>query len=375
MSLMMEARKVQKVGYSTLIVSLPKDWVEEVGLKQGDIVSFRRESDGGITIYPGLTREPESFRYIVDADRCDAPNLLTRIVTANYLTGHDTVQIVSKKELSKQHLEEVRAVSRRLTGLGIVEQSLRSVTLQSFVDPTKFPIYGLMRRLQIILSSMIETGVKAVFEGRANLAEEVLHMEEEADRIYWMIIRQLLLAVTDRRVAKEVGIEGPMHVVGNRIIAKSLEQMADLAAHVAQESLRLKGEAKKADQKLARGILGFGERARLLIEDSFNALMKSDLKKSNECIERVHESEQIERSLTADVMRSVKEVNVAVGLRAIIWDVGQMAKYSEAIAEVAVNRYMEEQSDFCIWEKVETHDPKTVTNPRSNKPLLKPPAQ
>ncbi len=35
MSLMMEARKVQKVGYSTLIVSLPKDWVEEVGLKQG----------------------------------------------------------------------------------------------------------------------------------------------------------------------------------------------------------------------------------------------------------------------------------------------------------------------------------------------------
>ena len=27
---MMEARKVQKVGYSTLIVSLPKDWVEEV---------------------------------------------------------------------------------------------------------------------------------------------------------------------------------------------------------------------------------------------------------------------------------------------------------------------------------------------------------
>src|SRR6266699_2019879 len=131
-------------------------------------------------------------------------------------------------------------------------------------------------------------------------------MEEEADRIYWMIIRQLLLAVTDRRVAKEVGIEGPMHVVGNRIIAKSLEQMADLAAHVAQESLRL----------------------------------KSDLKKSNECIERAHESEQLERSLTADVMRSVKEVNVAVGLRAIIWDIGQMAKYSEAIAEVAVNRFM-----------------------------------
>src|SRR5215831_8039453 len=371
MSLMMEARKVQKVGYSTLIVSLPKDWVEQVNLKQGDIVSFRREPDGGITVYPGLTHERENFRYVIDADLCDAPNLLTRIITANYLTGHDTIQIVSKKELSSRHLEEVRAVSRRLTGLGIVEQTLKSVTLQSFVDPTKFPIYGLMRRLQIILSSMLEQAVKSVVEGRMAMAEEVLHMEEEADRIYWMIIRQLLLAVTDRRVAKEVGIEGPMHVVGNRIIAKSLEQMADLAAHVAQEALRLKSEAKKADPKLVQSVIDYSEKAKRLIEDAFNALMKSDLKKSNECIERAHESEQLERNLTADVMRTIKEVNVAVGLRAIIWDIGQMAKYSEAIAEVAVNRFMEYQNDFCAWEKVETHETKSSEGSRPDKQVLK----
>ena len=351
LSMMMEARKVQKVGYSTLIVSLPKDWVEEVGLKQGDIVSFRREPDGGITVYPGLTKERERFRYVIDADLCDSPNLLTRIITANYLTGHDTVQIVSKKELSQKHLEEVRAVSRRLTGLGIVEQSLKSVTLQSFVDPTKFPIYGLMRRLQIILSSMLEQAVKAVVEGRAGLADEVLHMEEEADRIYWMIIRQLLLAVLDRRVAKEVGIEGAMHVVGNRVIAKSLEQMADLASHVALEALKLKGEAKNADGRLTKGLLELSDKVRSLIEDSFNALMKGDLKKSNEVIERVAACEALERSLTEVVMRSVKEVNVAVGLRSIIWDVGQMAQDAEAIAEVAINRKLESPSDFCQWEK------------------------
>src|SRR2546425_5501197 len=169
MSQMMEARKVQKVGYSTLIVSLPKDWVEQVNLKQGDIVTFRRESDGGITVYPGLTRERENLRYVINADLCDSPNLLTRIITANYLTGHDTVQIISKKELSQRHLEEVRAVSRRLTGLGIVERSLKSVTLQSFVDPTKFPIYGLMRRLVNIFRFMLGDGGKGGVAGRAAL--------------------------------------------------------------------------------------------------------------------------------------------------------------------------------------------------------------
>ncbi len=352
MSLMMEARKVQKVGYSTLIVSLPKDWVEEVSLKQGDIVTFRRESDGGITVYPGLTKERENHRYMIDADLCDGPNLLTRIITANYLTGHDTIQITSKKELSSRHLEEVRGVSRRLTGLGIVEQTLKSVTLQSFVDPTKFPIYGLMRRLQIILSSMLEQAVKSVVEGRMAMADEVLHMEEEADRIYWMIIRQLLLAVLDRRVAKEVGIEGPMHVVGNRVIAKSLEQMADSASHVALEAQKLKGDGKNVDPKITKGLLELSDKVRSLIEDSFNALMKGDVKKSNECIERVEACETLERSLTADLMKSVKDVNLAVGLRSIIWDVGQMARDSVSIAEVGINRKLETPSDFCQWEKV-----------------------
>jgi phosphate uptake regulator len=229
---------------------------------------------------------------------------------------------------------------------------LKSVTLQSFVDPTKFPIYGLMRRLQIILSSMLEQAVKSVVEGRMAMADEVLHMEEEADRIYWMIIRQLLLAVLDRRVAKEVGIEGPMHTVGNRVIAKSLEQMADSAAHVALEAQKLKGEAKNVDPKITKGLLQLSDKVRSLIEDSFNALMKGDLKKSNECIERVEACETLERSLTADLMKSVKEVNLAVGLRAIIWDVGQMARDSVSIAEVGINRKLETPSDFCQWEKV-----------------------
>ena len=250
------------------------------------------------------------------------------------------------------------AVSRRLTGLGIVEQNLKSVTLQSFVDPTKFPIYGLMRRLQIILSSMIETAVKSVVEGRTVLAEEVLHMEEEADRIYWMVVRQLLLAVLDKRVAKEVGIEGSMHVIGNRVIAKSLEQMGDLASQIAQEALKLKADAKNIDQKIIKAIVDFSEKVRSLIEDSFNALMKADVKKSNECIEQVAECEHLERSLTADVMRHVKEVNLAVGLRSIIWDVGQMAKYAEAIAEVAINRYIEVPSEFVSWEKLDSHEAK-----------------
>jgi len=129
--------------------------------------------------------------------------------------------------------------------------------------------------------------------------------------------------------------------------------MADSASHVALESQKLKGNGKSVDVKITKGLLELSDKVRSLIEDSFNALMKGDLKKSNECIERVAACDALERSLTADVMRSVKEVNLAVGLRAIIWDVGQMARDAESIAEVGINRNLEKPSNFCQWEKAQ----------------------
>lgn len=127
----MEARKVQRVGYSTLTVSLPRSWVQEVNLKQGDVVSIKREDDGSLRVFSGLEQKhEEAKKCIIDADLCDRPDLLTRLITGNYILGHDTIQVVSKRELKPEHLEETRRATQRLTGLGVVEQTLRQVTVQ-----------------------------------------------------------------------------------------------------------------------------------------------------------------------------------------------------------------------------------------------------
>ena len=48
---------------------------------------------------------------------------------------------------------------------------------------------------------MLEASIKALVEGRPEPATEAFHMEKEADRIYWLIVRQLLLAIRDRTVS------------------------------------------------------------------------------------------------------------------------------------------------------------------------------
>lgn len=345
----MEARKVQRVGYSTLTVSLPRDWVQDVKLKAGDIVSIKREDDGSLKLVPGTEhKRDEVENCIVNADLCNSSNLLTRVITGNYILGHDTIQIVAKDELKKGHLEEIRATTQRLTGLSIVEQTMKQVTLQSFVDPTRFPIYGLMRRLHIIIVSMLEVSIRALVERRPELAVEVSHMEEESDRIYWLIVRQLLLAIRDRSVGSRIGIESPVHIAGNRVIAKGLEEMADCAENVAIEVLAVK-DRDFGNETILNDVSKFSALVTKISEHTVKALLTSDIILSNEAVEMAENAENDEKKLTQRVLTYVKDVTVAVSLRTIVWNLGQIAKYCSMIGEVTINRVLEKPSAICEY--------------------------
>lgn len=337
------------MGYSTLTVSLPRDWVEDVKLKAGDIVSIKREDDGSLKLVPGTEHKRDEVRNcIVNADLCNSNHLLTRVITANYILGHDTIQIVAKEELKREHLEEIRATTQRLTGLSIVEQTMKQVTLQSFVDPTRFPIYGLMRRLHIILSSMLDVSLRALVERRPELASEVSHMEEESDRIYWLIVRQLLLAIRDRSVGTKIGIESPVHIAGNRVVAKTLEEMADSAENIASEVLALKDRPIGSEVILAE-IAKFGAQTIRVSEQTMKGLLTGDIALANAAVEMVEEAEADERKLTQKVLTHVKDPAAAAGLRIIVWNLGQITKYCRMVGEVTINRVLEKPSPICEY--------------------------
>jgi phosphate uptake regulator len=330
-------------------VSLPRDWVEDVKLKAGDIVSIKREDDGSLKLIPGTEHKREEVKNcIVNADLCNSSNLLTRVITANYILGHDTIQILAKDELKKIHLEEIRATTQRLTGLSIVEQTLKQITLQSFVDPTRFPIYGLMRRLHIIISSMVEVSIKALVERRPELAAEVTHMEDESDRIYWLIVRQLLLAIRDRSVGTKIGIESPVHIAGNRVVAKMLEEMADSAENIAIEVLAVK-DREMGSEAILNDIAKFSTQIIKISDHSIKALLTGDISLSNEAVEMVEAAENDERKLTQKVLTYVKDVTVAASLRIIVWNLGQIAKYCRMIGEITINRILEKPSAICEY--------------------------
>src|SRR5438093_10962191 len=63
--------------------------------------------------------------------------------------------------------------------------------------------------------------------------EEVARMELEVDRLYWLVVRQLLLAAQNRTIAGRIGVTAPRHLLGDRVVTVGLEHVGDLREELA----------------------------------------------------------------------------------------------------------------------------------------------
>jgi len=351
---LMEIRKVQKVGHSTLTVSLPRDWVEQVGLKQGNVVTIRRTDDGSLRLLPGLAGEkPESTVARINADLCKEHELLSRIITGNYIEGRDSIVIRSSRDLTSEHLWEIRSTVQRLMGLSIVEQTPKQVIIQSFVDPSKFPVTGLIQRLHKVGLSMQDAAMTALLEKRQDIAGEVLQMENEADKIYWLIVRQLILATTRLTAARDIGVLNPQHALGNRIVAKYLECIADCAENAAKEVIGIKDEDYEKHRSVLGEIIDMNKAVRVISENMMKAFTKLDVDLANKSIEEAARVQGRNKKISEKIVDDISNRNVALALRSIAWNLTETAEYCQMIAEVTINRYLEEPSELCGFKKTE----------------------
>ena len=317
-------------------------------------MTLRRTDDGCLRLVPGLAGEKaESTVATVNADLCKEHELLSRIITGNYVEGRDSVIITSSKDMSSEHLWEIRSTVQRLMGLSIVEQTPRQVVIQSFVDPSKFPVSGLIQRLHRVGLSMQDAAMTALLDKRQDIAGEVLQMENEADRIYWLIVRQLILATTKLSAARDIGVLNPQHALGNRIVSKYLECMADCAESNAKEVIGIREEDYDKHKSVIEEIADMNKAVKAISESTMKAFVKLDVDLANRSIEDGVRTQTRNRKISEKIVDEVSNRNVALAFRSIAWNLTETARYCQMIAEVTINRYLEEPSGLCDFKRSE----------------------
>jgi phosphate uptake regulator len=339
------------VGYSTLSVSLPKDWVKEVGVKAGDVVSIIRLDDGSLRLQPGMAKDEKLPKRVVNVDRIADPGLLKRAIVGLYIIGAETIVVASKAELKAAQLEEVKSAVQRLNGFGIVEQTASTITVQSFLDPTKFPIDGLLRRLHTVTTYMLEATFKGLLERKRESAQEVVLVEEDLDKIYWMTVRQLLYASKRLDAAKRIGIDNVLNIAGNRLVAKLAEKIGD---YVEQMSVNTMALLDSGMELKAGHVEEMGRLSREVVDlyaSSFNAFLNKDTVQANRAIER---SGRLEKELNEASFRlsqayvsdpvygdPAKRVSFAFAVRSILIGLAQIANFIGTVSEVGMNQSLE----------------------------------
>lgn len=350
-ALSMENRKVQRVGYSTLSISLPSDWVKDVGLKKGDFVVCKDEKDGSLVVMPRALIEDKKREkmeeYIVNSDLCTESRMLERAIVGNYVLGRDIITVTASKRIKDSHMEEIRGAVRRLMGIGMIEENVDRIVLQCSIDPKKFPIYKLMRRLYTIVSIMQKEAVEAFITSDPSLAKEVIQRENDADTMYWLVIRLLLTAQQNPAVAEDIGLENRIEIVGNRLIAKYLETIADYAENIAKTLLRAQKYKGTVSKPINDSLTRMSGLAGKICKDAVNCIFSKDVSVASCAIEITEDVEKEEEKLMKTIFSETQNVSEVADLRTIVWSLRRIAEYGAGIAEVAINRDLEISSKIC----------------------------
>ncbi len=341
------------MGHSTLTVSLPRDWVRQVGLKQGGVVTLRLSEFGELIVTPGSEMESEEMTVCkINADACTDRELLTRMITGNYILGRDTIIVSSTSGLTLEQLNEIRGTTRRLSGLGIVEQTDQEAVIQCFLDPSKYPITGLLTRLHKVAVSMLETSIQALMDRRFSLVLEVLELENEADRLYWLILRQIFRAISKIPLSRHVGIESATSAVSYRAVSKYLEEIADCSEDIANHILSISDEKFGEYSSVIDEVCKFGAETLGVSKEAMDSFSMLDMNLANRIVDRSKRVEEMEKSVSELVASSVQDRKIALALKGVVWSLAQISRSAQLIAEVAMNRYLESNSDVCrTWKE------------------------
>jgi len=342
----METRKVQKVGYSTLSVSIPMNWAKKMGIQKGDLLFISEENDGALR----LTAEPSSAEdniiYVVDVDQCENTRILARVIVGLYVLGRNMIKVESSRRLMREQIESIREVTQRLLGIGIIEEGDRHLLLQCSIDPKNFPLPTVVRRLYVLTSIMFKEVLDGLVDRDMELAKDAITREHEADTIFWLLVRLLASAQQSGLVAERIGISDPMEIVQNSLIAWFLEMIGDRVHNTASYIIRLQQFREECDDELIERLSQIGLIAFTMFDKAVKSIFDRNVKIASDAVD-LHETVEKEEENLLKEFQGRTNPDAAAIVSAIAWELKIVAEHSSAIAEIAIDSVLNGENEIC----------------------------
>jgi phosphate uptake regulator len=260
-------------------------------------------------------------------------DFLLRHFISYYLAGYDIVRITLGRGDSSLRAFVREGIRRKLVGVEIIEESSGQILTQCLSGYLDLPLKKAFERMAIIAGGMLTDSVAVLQGGTRGLAEEVVERDDEVDRFYHFLLRQLNIAVRDRSIIQEIGLTSTRDCLGYRLAVKSTERVADHAASIATqaENLRMLPEAA------AKQIQEMAALSRRVFDGSIASLIRLDVKLAEEAIAKTKEVVQLEGRISGETLAPRMTGAQAVSAKLILESIRRVAEYGSDIAEIAID--------------------------------------
>lgn len=232
-------RRVQVVGGSTYVVSLPKEWVRDTGLKHGSEVVIEVMPDLTLRIYSG-DKGGERFELETELEVSDDFELSVAMLIASYVVGYRKLTIAGGG-CSPDRLEAlVKRVTEITIGLEVIEKSERYAVLRCLADVSTLSLAEALNTLTRLTIRSFEDVEHMISTGDLNRVDEVLERDSLIDKLYLYGLRQLNEVLLGMTNYASVGLGSVAEVTYWAMIFRFLERIADHLATIAKNIKELR---------------------------------------------------------------------------------------------------------------------------------------
>ena len=338
----METRKVQRLGPSTLAMTLPAEWARDHEVHKGDEVSIRLGGKGTLTVLPQSANTEES-EATIHADELD-DTALERAIVAQYVLGRRVIYIQKDDgALESEHINAVYQAETQLMGLGVIEETPERIAIRCSVDPEDFELDNLLMRLENTGSTMRGEAVKAIAHGNPDLAQRALNRERQANKIFVLLLRLIFTSYQNPNLCRAVGLDSSFPLIGYRSVAKNLELTADNAEDIADIVLAAEGHTIDVDDSTMRRIREFTDQVDELTELAVRSVVERDYDMTIECRYLFRDIGDREQEILDDLPEM--ENRDLLQVREVLVSLKQTAEYAMRNAEIAANLALNEESE------------------------------
>jgi len=232
-------RRLQKIG-STILVSLPKEWVEANNLDKSIPVELET---GHNTISITVNKEKKPSKQVTISYPLPKEENIVANITGAYLLGYDIINVKGKTSISIADREKIRGSLRRLVGMEIIEEDAANINVQFLLDETTLNPEKILKRMSTIAFGMFNDALLGLLsEDKSNL-QALSNRDDEIDRQYFLLVRLIRTAMVDKRLADIFNLEN-IDILDFRIAANLLETAGDtiveLASSISKTTLQKK---------------------------------------------------------------------------------------------------------------------------------------